>query len=85
MLSARELSHVGHRDILVSTISVIMVGAISALANFALFFALFSGRRDAQSRPANPLGSRRQTAGRHRHQSPRRFTRNAALSSSPSR
>lgn len=81
MLSARELSHVGHRDILVSTISAIMVGAISALANFALF----SGRRDAQSRPANPLASLRQTAGRHRHQSPRRFTRNAALSSSPSR
>ena len=48
---AHELSHVKHRDILISTISATMAGAISALANFALFF----GGRDAEGRPANPI------------------------------
>jgi heat shock protein HtpX len=48
---AHELSHVRHRDILISTISATMAGAISALANFAM---LFGGRND-DGRPANPL------------------------------
>jgi len=48
---AHELSHVRHRDILISTISASMAGAISALANFAM---LFGGRSD-DGRPANPL------------------------------
>ena len=48
---AHELTHVKHRDILISTISATMAGAISALANFALFF----GGRDANGRPANPI------------------------------
>lgn len=48
---AHELSHVQHRDILISTISATMAGAISALANFAMFF----GGRDGEGRPANPL------------------------------
>jgi len=48
---AHELAHVKHRDILISTISATMAGAISALANFALLF----GGRDGEGRPANPL------------------------------
>ena len=48
---AHELTHVAHRDILISTISATMAGAISALANFAMFF----GGRSDDGRPANPL------------------------------
>ncbi|MBI5923135.1 MAG: zinc metalloprotease HtpX [Betaproteobacteria bacterium] len=50
---AHELAHVKHRDILISTISATMAGAISALANFAMFF----GGRDENGRPGNPLAS----------------------------
>jgi heat shock protein HtpX len=48
---AHELAHVKHRDILLSTISATMAGAISALANFAVMF----GGRDSEGRPANPI------------------------------
>ena len=48
---AHELAHVKHRDILISTISATMAGAISMLANFAMFF----GGRDEEGRPVNPL------------------------------
>ncbi|WP_323119498.1 zinc metalloprotease HtpX [Burkholderia alba] len=48
---AHELAHVKHRDILISTISATMAGAISALANFAMFF----GGRDENGRPTNPI------------------------------
>ncbi len=48
---AHELAHVKHRDILISTVSATMAGAISALANFAMFF----GGRGSEGRPANPL------------------------------
>ena len=48
---AHELAHVRHRDILISTISATMAGAISMLANFAMFF----GGRDDEGRPANPI------------------------------
>jgi heat shock protein HtpX len=46
-----ELAHVRHRDILISTISATMAGAIGMLANFAMFF----GGRDDEGRPANPI------------------------------
>ncbi|TNE67972.1 MAG: zinc metalloprotease HtpX [Alphaproteobacteria bacterium] len=44
---AHELAHVKHRDTLTMTITATLAGAISMLANFAIFFG---GRRD------NPLG-----------------------------
>ncbi|MBB4845552.1 heat shock protein HtpX [Paucibacter oligotrophus] len=48
---AHELAHVKHRDILISTVSATMAGAISMLANFAMFF----GGRDSEGRSSNPL------------------------------
>jgi heat shock protein HtpX len=48
---AHELAHVKHRDILISTISATMAGAISMLANFAMFF----GGRDSEGRSVNPV------------------------------
>jgi len=50
---AHELAHVRHRDILISTISATMAGAISMLANFAMIF----GGRDDEGRPVNPVVS----------------------------
>ena len=50
---AHELAHVKHRDILISTISATMAGAISALAQFAMFF----GGRDSEGRRTNPIAA----------------------------
>lgn len=48
---AHELAHVKHRDILISTVSATMAGAISMLANFAMFFSPrdSEGRRPTRS------------------------------------
>jgi len=46
---AHELSHIGNRDILVSTIVVVMVGLVSILSDVILratFHGSFNGRRD---------------------------------------
>ncbi|MCL2829607.1 MAG: zinc metalloprotease HtpX [Betaproteobacteria bacterium] len=48
---AHELAHVRHRDILTSTVSATMAGAISVLAQMAMFF----GGRDSSGRSSNPL------------------------------
>ncbi|TXH75027.1 zinc metalloprotease HtpX [Thiobacillus sp.] len=48
---AHELTHVKNRDTLISTVSASIAGAISALANFGMFF----GGRDSEGRSANPL------------------------------
>ena len=50
---AHELAHVKHRDILISTVSATMAGAIAMLANFALFF----GGRGSNGERSNPLAS----------------------------
>ncbi len=48
---AHELAHVRNRDTLTMTITATIAGAISMLANFALFFGAFGGRNRN-----NPLG-----------------------------
>jgi heat shock protein HtpX len=45
---AHELSHVKNRDILISTISATIAGAISSLAQFGMFFG---GSREGEERP----------------------------------
>jgi heat shock protein HtpX len=41
---SHELSHIGNRDILISTIVVILVGFIALLSDFFLRFSFFGGR-----------------------------------------
>ncbi len=55
---AHELSHVRHRDILVSTIAATIAGAISYLAQMAQFTMLFGGMggRDDEEGQGNSLG-----------------------------
>jgi len=48
---AHELSHVGHRDILISSVAATIAAAIMMLARFAMFFG--GGRDDRDG--ANPL------------------------------
>ena len=48
---AHELAHVANRDTLIMTVTATIAGAISMLANFALFF----GGRDRNS-PLGPIG-----------------------------
>lgn len=48
---AHELAHVKHRDTLISTVSAIVAGAISSIAQFGLIF----GGRDEEGHAVNPL------------------------------
>ncbi len=50
---AHELAHVKHRDILISTISATVAGAISMLAQFGMFFG---GRDDDRPNPIVAIG-----------------------------
>jgi heat shock protein HtpX len=47
---AHELAHVKNRDILISTMSATVAGAVSSLAQFGMIF----GGRDEEGQPANP-------------------------------
>ena len=48
---AHELAHVKHRDILISTLSATVAGAISTLAHFGMFF----GSRSDEEGGGNPI------------------------------
>jgi heat shock protein HtpX len=50
---AHELAHVKNRDTLTMTITATVAGAISMLANFAMFAGMFGGNNDNRN---NPLG-----------------------------
>ncbi|MEK7596198.1 MAG: M48 family metallopeptidase [Patescibacteria group bacterium] len=55
---AHELSHIGNRDILLSTVIVVLVGFISILSDIFLrssFFGGFSGRRDREGGQAQAV------------------------------
>lgn len=57
---AHELGHVRNRDILIGTIAATIAGAISMLANmaqWAMIFGGFGGRRDDDERGGNVLAS----------------------------
>lgn len=53
---AHELSHVRHRDILVSTIAATIAGAISYLAQMAQWAMIFGGRGDDEE-GGNPIAA----------------------------
>ncbi|MBS1706957.1 MAG: zinc metalloprotease HtpX [Armatimonadetes bacterium] len=51
---AHEIAHIKHRDTLTSTIVATLAGAISALANMAMFASMFGGSRSDDG-DSNPL------------------------------
>ncbi len=52
---AHELSHIGNRDILLSTVVVVLVGFISLAADIFIRSSMFGGGRSRESRDGNPL------------------------------
>lgn len=54
-VAAHELSHVGNRDILLSTVVVVMVGFITLLADWFRHWAFWGGRRRSDSEGGGQL------------------------------
>jgi len=52
---AHELGHVRNRDILTSSITATIAGAITMLARFAMFLPIGGGSRDDDDREGNPM------------------------------
>jgi heat shock protein HtpX len=52
-----ELSHIKHRDILISTIAATIAGAISYLAQMAQWAMIFGHRRDDDEGGSNPVAA----------------------------
>ncbi len=52
---AHELSHIGNKDILVSTVAVVLAGFISILSHIFLRGRLFAGNRDRDNNGGNIL------------------------------
>ncbi len=52
---AHELSHIGNRDMLVSTVAVVLVGFISIADNFFLRSVMWGGNRDSNRDNNNPI------------------------------
>lgn len=49
---SHELAHIGNRDILISTVAVVLAGVISLLADFFMRSLIFGGGRDRDNRAA---------------------------------
>ena len=54
-VAAHELSHIGNKDILVSTIAVVLAGFISLIADAFLRSQMFGGNRDSDNKSGNIL------------------------------
>lgn len=52
---AHELAHIKHRDTLLMSVAATIVGALSNLANFAMWGAMFGGRSDDED-GGSPIG-----------------------------
>ena len=52
---AHELSHIGNRDILLSTVVIVLVGFISILADMFLRGMIFGGHRDSDNKGGNAI------------------------------
>ena len=52
---AHEMSHILHRDILISTIVACFASVISMIANIAQWAAIFGGGRDEDGESTNPI------------------------------
>lgn len=50
---AHELSHIGNRDMLVSTVAVVLVGFIALVSDWFLRVSFWGGRRDRDDRESN--------------------------------
>jgi heat shock protein HtpX len=55
---AHELAHIRNRDTLISTIAATIAGAVTMIAHFAQYAAIFGGfgHRDEEGQGQNPLG-----------------------------
>ncbi|MCR5176067.1 MAG: zinc metalloprotease HtpX [Anaerovibrio sp.] len=53
---AHELSHIKHRDTLISTVAAAIAGVISMLANIAQWSMIFGGRSDDSDNGGNIIG-----------------------------
>jgi heat shock protein HtpX len=54
-VAAHELAHIGNRDILLSTVVVVLAGFVSILADFFLRSMIFGGGRDRENSGGNLL------------------------------
>jgi heat shock protein HtpX len=48
---AHELSHIGNRDMLVSTVAVVLAGSVAMLADFFMRMSFFNGGNDRERNP----------------------------------
>ncbi|MEK7613007.1 MAG: M48 family metallopeptidase [Patescibacteria group bacterium] len=52
---AHELSHIGNKDMLVSTVAVVLVGFVTLISDFFLRASMFGGGRNNNDNRSNPI------------------------------